>query len=575
MKRFLAMAVVLVMTLVLLAAGTALAYTPGEYTATAKGNNGPVEVKVTFDADKITAVEVVKHSETAGIFETAFDTLPTLIVDGQTLNVDTVAGATVSSNALLAAVADAVKQAGGDPEALMGDKEAAPKAEDETLTADVVVVGGGAAGIAAALEAADAGAKVVLLEKLAHLGGNTLISGGLIYATGTTFQKDAAVEDSVDALVEYWYNRSGGSADKEFLTLVAEKSAGTIEWLIENGVELGNLSTSGISAVPRMIGTGVGGGGFILPLTEKLAERGVDVRLLTPATELLMDNGKVAGVVAVAQDGHVVTVESPRVVLATGGFDASEEMKRLYAPSAAGEVCFSSAGNEGDGIRMAQAAGAATVFKDGVIGLRATRPTSFGDPVNGLVWSPVLLVNAKGERILNESIDYPIYHSKLLEDGSSHFYLIFDESQMKAEQVKDLIPEGFAFAADSLEDLAKKTFMDEATFLATVRRYNALKGTTDADFGKAAALMTGVGEGPYVALRVIPVTIGTLGGIKVDMDMRVLDDQGEPIENLFAAGACANGDFFGREYPASGTSIQMCFTTGRIAGANAAEEKAE
>ncbi len=570
MKRFWATTMALIMTLVLLMGSTAYAYTPGEYTATAEGNNGPIEVKVTFDAEAITAIEVVKHSETAGIYETALETLPQLIVEGQTLNVDTIAGATASSQALLAAVEDAVRQAGGDPNALMGDTEAAPKAEDEVVTADVVVVGGGAAGIAAALEAADAGAKVVLLEKLAHLGGNTLISGGLIYATGTTFQQEAAVEDSVDALVEYWYNRSGASADKAFLTLVAEKSAGTIDWLIENGVALSNLATSGISEVPRMVGTGVGGGGFILPLTEKLAERGVDVRLSTPATELLMDNGKVAGVVAVAQDGHIVTVESPRVVIATGGFDASEQMKRMYAPSASGEVCFSSPGNKGDGIRMAMDAGADTVFKGGTIGLRATRPTSFGDPANGLVWSPVLLVNARGERILNESIDYPIYHSKLVEDGSSHFYLIFDDSQMKADQVTDLIAEGFAFTADTLEALAHKTFMDEGTFLSTVRRYNALKGTTDADFGKAPALMTGVGEGPYVALRVIPVTIGTMGGIKVDMDMRVLDAQGAPIDNLFAAGACANGDFFGTEYPASGTSIQMCFTTGRIAGANAA-----
>lgn len=570
MKRCMATVAALVMTLMLLLGSTALAYTPGVYTGTADGHNGPMEVKVTFDAETITAIEVVNHTETAGIFEAAFETLPQQILQGQTLNVDAITGATFTSKALLAAVEDAVRQAGGDPNALMGDKEAAPKAEDEVLSADVVVVGGGAAGIAAALEAADAGAKVVLLEKLAHLGGNTLISGGLIYGTGTVFQEEAAVEDSVEALVEYWYNRSGGTADTAFLTLVAEKSAGTIAWLVENGVTLGNLSTSGISAVPRMVGTGEGGGGFILPLTEKLAERGVEVRLLTPATELLMKDGQVAGVVAMAQDGHSVTVESPRVVLATGGFDASEEMKRLYAPSASGEVCFSSPGNEGDGIRMAQAAGADTVFKDGVIGLRATRPTSFGDAANGLVWSPVLLVNAKGERILNESIDYPIYHSKLLEDGSSHFYLIFDSTQLKAAQVEELLSEGYAFTADSLEALADKTFMDESTFLAAVRRYNALKGTTDADFGKAAALMTGVGEGPYVALRVIPVTIGTLGGIKVDMDMHVLDAQGAPIANLFAAGACANGDFFGTEYPASGTSIQMCFTTGRIAGANAA-----
>ena len=567
MKRTGAILTVLTMIFMLLF-GTTLAYTPGEYTATAQGNNGPVEVKVTLDADRIIAVKVTKHSETPGIFETVFDTLPQQIVEKQTLAPDTITGATVSRQALLDAVADAIVQAGGNPEALKDST--APVAEDEALTADVVVVGGGAAGIAAALEAHDAGAKVILLEKLAHLGGNTLISGGLIYGTGHTFQKEAGVEDSVEALVEYWYNRSGGTADKALLTLVAEKSADTIAWLVDNGVVLGNLGTAGISPVPRMVGTGKGGGGFILPLTEKLAERGITVKLETPATHLLTEDGRIVGVQAQAKDGHKVTVRSARVVLATGGFDASEQMKRKYAPCASGEVCFSSPGNEGDGIRMAQEVGAATVFKDSVIGLRATRPTSFGDPANGLVWSPVLLANAKGERILNEAVDYPIYHSKLVQDGSSHFYLIFDATQATAEQVAELIDQGFAFTADSLEALAAKTFMDEGIFLNTVRRYNELKGTPDADFGKDAALMTGVGEGPYVALRVIPTTIGTMGGIKIDLDMRVLDTNGAPIDNLFAAGACANGDFFGREYPASGTSIQMCFTTGRIAGKNAA-----
>ena len=106
-----------------------------------------------------------------------------------------------------------------------------------------------------------------------------------------------------------------------------------------------------------------------------------------------------------------------------------------------------------------------------------------------------------------------------------------------------------------------------------MERYNELKGQEDADFGKAAAAMTGVGDGPYYALRIRPATIGTLGGIKIDLDMHVVKEDGSLVPNLYAAGACANGEFFYREYPASGTSIQMCFTTGRIAGTNAAEGK--
>lgn len=569
MKKCLALILSLMLVL---GAMPAIAYEAGEYIASAKGNNGPVEVKVVMNEGAIEDIVIVAHAETAGICEPAFDRIPQAIIDGQTLAVDVVSGATNTSKAVIDAVADCVTQAGGDPAAMTGQAEAAPVAEDETIECDVIVVGGGAAGLGAAANAADAGASVTLFEKLSHTGGNTLISGGLIYSTGTSFQQEAGVEDSVEALVEYWQTRAEGHADEALLTLVAEQSAGTIEWLMENGVELGNLGTSGTSPVPRMLATNGGGSGFILPMTEAVKARGVDIRLETPVTQLLTDEtGKVVGVEARAMDGHVVTAMAKGgVVLATGGFDASEEMKRKYAPVAADQICYSSVGNEGDGINMAIELGADTVFHNGVIGLRGILPTSFADPANGFVWMPYLLVNAKGERILDETLDYPIYHTKLTEDGSNHFYLIFDATQAIPESFAELAEAGYAFTGDTLEALAEATFMDEATFLATVARYNELKGQEDVDFGKAAAAMAGVGDGPYWAVRVVPTTIGSLGGIKIDLETRVLRPDGQAIEGLFAAGACANGDFFYKEYPASGTSIMMCFTTGRIAGTNAA-----
>lgn len=550
----------------------ALAYTPGEYTASADGMNGPVEVTVTFDETSIVSVEVGENSETAGIGDAAIERLPGAIVDGQTLALEAVSGATFTSKAILAAVEDCVAQAGGDAAALKSASgETAPAAADETLTYDVVVVGGGAAGIGAAYNAKDAGASVLLLEKQSHLGGNTLISGGLIYATGTSFQQEAGVEDSVEALVDYWYERAEGNANRDFLTLVAERSNDTVEWLQASGVELTGPSTAGTSDVPRMLDTGMGGSGFILPMTETIEKLGVDIRYDTPAVALLTDDsGAVTGVEATAADGHKVTVHAKSVVLATGGFDGDQEMMRKYAPSFADEFFYANAGNTGDGIKMAQSVGAATVFKDGVIGLRGSRPTSFADPQNGFIWMPYLMVDQNGARFVNESADYPIIHSEMVKTGSHHFFLIFDGTQGSAEMFSTLLDEGYAFTADTLEELAAVTFMDKDTFLATVERYNALKGQEDEDFGKAAAAMAGVGDGPYFAVRVMPATIGTLGGIKIDLDMHVLDTEGAIIPGLYAAGATANGDFFNKVYPASGTSIMMCFTTGRIAGTNAA-----
>ena len=569
MKKLLSLVLALCM---LCMAASALAYTAGDYTATGAGLNGPIEVTVTFDADKIVDIKIGAHSETPGISDPAFAKVPAAIIAGQTLAVDVVAGATFTSNGILEAVEAAVVAAGGDVAALKSTGAAeVVVAEDEVLTYDVVVIGGGAAGIAAASEAKDNGASVILLEKQAGLGGNTIISGGIVYATGTQAQKDAGVEDSVEALVDYWFQRAEGNANKDMLTMVAEKSNTTIEWLQAGGVELGNLGPTGLSPVPRALYTSNGGGsGFIVPLAEMIKSKGIDIRTETPAVALLTDaTGAVVGVEAVAADGHKVTVNAKSVVIATGGFDGSQAMMRKYSPEYADELFYAAAGNTGDGINMAIEVGADTVFKGGVIGLRGILPTSFADPTNGLVWMPYLMVNEIGERFVNESTDYPVIHTALAKQH--HAYLIFDASQLPVAAVAGLIDEGYAFAGETLEALADAMKVDEATFLATVARYNELKGQEDVDFGKPAAAMTGVGEGPYCAVRVRPATIGTMGGIKVDLDMHVLKADGSIIPGLYAAGACANGDFFYKEYPASGTSIMMCFTVGRIAGENAAQ----
>jgi len=569
MKKLLSLVLALCM---LCMAASALAYTAGDYTATGAGLNGPIEVTVTFDADKIVDIKIGAHSETPGISDPAFAKVPAAIIAGQTLAVDVVAGATFTSNGILEAVEAAVVAAGGDVAALKSTGAAeVVVAEDEVLTYDVVVIGGGAAGIAAASEAKDNGASVILLEKQAGLGGNTIISGGIVYATGTQAQKDAGVEDSVEALVDYWFQRAEGNANKDMLTMVAEKSNTTIEWLQAGGVELGNLGPTGLSPVPRALYTSNGGGsGFIVPLAEMIKSKGIDIRTETPAVALLTDaTGAVVGVEAVAADGHKVTVNAKSVVIATGGFDGSQAMMRKYSPEYADELFYAAAGNTGDGINMAIEVGADTVFKGGVIGLRGILPTSFADPTNGLVWMPYLMVNEIGERFVNESTDYPVIHTALAKQH--HAYLIFDASQLPVAAVAGLIDEGYAFAGETLEALADAMKVDEATFLATVARYNELKGQEDVDFGKPAAAMTGVGEGPYCAVRVRPATIGTMGGIKVDLDMHVLKADGTVIPGLYAAGACANGDFFYKEYPASGTSIMMCFTVGRIAGENAAQ----
>lgn len=560
MKRLFAL--FLVLCLACMGTAAMAEYADGTYTGTGNGNNGPISVTVTIENGQIVSVEIGDNAETPEISGPAFEAIPAAIVEAQSAEVDSVAGATNSSRGVMEAVTDALVQAGGEVPVTR-------------LDADVIVVGGGAAGMGAASNAADAGATVLLFEKQSHLGGNTMLSGGYVYATGTQDQKDAGVEDSVEDLVAYWQMRAEGHADEALLTLVAENSNDTVEWLRANGVELVFAGPTGTSPVPRALITGVGGTGLTTPVENALrAKEGVQICLNTPVTGLLTDeSGKVVGVTAQGADGSLYEAYAKGgVVLATGGFDASEEMKRAYAPSIADEICYSNAGNTGDGIRYAMEVGAATLFHDGVIGLRGIRNTSFADPLLSPIWMTTLLVDSQGNRFCDESSDYPVLHTRLKENGSRYFYLIADAAQAAPmmEIIEALAAENYAFCADTLEELAVVTWMDEETFTATVARYNELTGQEDADFGKAAELMTGIGEGPYYAIREVPTTIGSLGGICINTDTEVLKPDGTTVEGLFAAGACANGQLFYREYPASGTSIMMCFTLGRIAGTNAA-----
>ena len=545
--------------------------TPGSYEVSIYGHNGIIVMEVETSETAITNVTVKENAETAGIGDTAFDQIIPAVIEQQSLNVDAVTGATVTSTAIISGITEAINMAGGNPDDFMKTAEDSTPGQTIEKQADVVVVGSGAAGMAAALEARRAGASVIVLEKLPHTGGNTCICGGIIYGTGSDIQAANGLEgDSAEALAAYWLERAEGNADPEMLKFVAERSGETIDWLVENGVEFNpKLTAPGTAGVLRGIKTPNGGVGLITPIINKAQEEGVEILLNTAAIELTVKDGSVCGVTAVSGK-DTVKVSAKAVVLACGGFDADYEMAKKYSPDLASEVSYASPGNVGDGIAMAEAVGADTVFKGGMIGFRAVPGVTYRDPINGLRTANCLSVTEKGERYTSEAIDYPIFYKNMKETGSSIFYSIFD-STAPNETLDKAVEGGFAFKADTIEELAKTVGIPEAALIASVNRYNELcaKGA-DEDFGKAAEKMVALTTAPYYALKVVPASIGSMGGLKIDLNAHVLDKNGTPIPGLFAAGAVANGDFFYQTYPASGSSIQMCFTFGRVAGQQAA-----
>ena len=228
MKR-LVLVTVLALVLALAAAGLA-EYTPGTYEASAFGQNGQVPVKTTFTEDKIIRIEIGENVETPGVSDWPIALMPHRIITEQSLAVDTVSGATRTSNAILNAVKDCAQQAGGDVEALTAAPEKAPAADIEE-TADVIVVGGGGAGLAAAVAATDKGASVILIEKTGFLGGNSIVSGGIYNAADPELQGPLGIEDSPEFHAQQTWEGGDKVADYELVQTLCLKALDGFPWL--------------------------------------------------------------------------------------------------------------------------------------------------------------------------------------------------------------------------------------------------------------------------------------------------------------------------------------------------------
>lgn len=342
---------------------SASGYTAGTYSASAPGNNGPVTVEVTFSESEIVSVEIKEHSETAGICEAPFERIPAAIISGQTLNVDTVSGATNASNAVIEAVADCVQQAGVDVEALKNMASAEKDLVKEELSCDVVVVGAGAAGSAAALSAAQSGAKVILIEKTSSPSGAGTMAGAL-FATNSDLQIEAGNEVDPEWYYETYIKDSSYFANARLVSTIISESSETVNWLVKNDVNLVSLKSGHGSQYAHVDfpatahGYVDGGTAAITNLCDKVKEAGSEVMFDTVGKELIFnEDGTVGGVIAETVDGRELHILAGSVVIATGGFGGNAEMMAEIFGEKAGTGLIAS--NTGDGIKMAWSAGAA------------------------------------------------------------------------------------------------------------------------------------------------------------------------------------------------------------------------
>lgn len=542
----------------------------GSYEGTGKGHGGDVKVTVEVKDHAITAVLVSEHQETPGIADKPLEAVPQRIIDAQSLSVDTISGATETSMAILTGAEEALKAAGADMELLKAASESQREAQHIEREADIVIVGGGVAGLTAAVEASTTGLDVVLIEKMGMLGGSTSLSGGKILAAGSVFQKEQGIEDTPKAFYDFMIGMGDGLVNEDRLKMIAEGSAANIDWLMEQGVEFsGEIDTPNPAMKPNRgltVASG-SGAGFITPLEEVAVKQGVEIMLETRGTKLLTDeSGAVIGVEALQASGDTITFHAEAVILATGGYDRNEEVKQQYSPTYANSRTNVGAGNTGDGLIMAREIGANIIGNDSAI----AQIMPYGAAARDMFTFAGLYVSVKGERFMDESCPRPVRTPIVLrETKAPEFYMIIDKKH-ETEGIQTAVKDGTAFKADTLEELAQAAGMDPELLVKSVERYNELKAKgNDEDFGKAMELLEPIQEAPFYAVHCNMNTAGTFGGPQTDLEAQVLDTEGNVIPGLYAAGEVSSGDLINKEYPGSGMAIQTFVTMGRIAGRNA------
>ncbi|WP_326907296.1 FAD-dependent oxidoreductase [Sedimentibacter sp. MB31-C6] len=559
-------------------------YKAGTYTSTATGNNGDISVEVVFDNTSIKSVKVLEHSETAGLSDAPIERIPQEVVEGQTLVVDAVTGATNTSNAILVAIEDCVNQAGGNVEALKA--KASSDEADKTVTelnTDVVIVGAGGTGLAAAYSAHENNANVIVLEKLASIGGSTGLSGGGISANDTRFQREEGIEDSKESWMDLWKERQATSnpdsiyPDYDFVDKFMDEAVITTEWLVDNvGHEYGSVEGFGLDPVrrihfPKRDGDVQGGSLLIQNIEKSVLGEGIEILTETPATELLTnEDGDVVGVVAEGKDGKLI-INAEKVILAAGGYAKNDELLERFIPELAGSAELSAAtpGSTGDGILMAEKVGAALYEDPWVIGLGVASKIN-GTSSLGMDWTK-MYVNGDGERFANEQMHYAIATNKIVEQDIT--WAILDSNDVNVSLIESLeaaMPTEEAVKADTFEALAEAMGVNVDTFVENMNSYNEGTKTDNDEMGKEKEYLVAVEKAPYYAVKLYPKTMGTFAGVKTDENFQVLREDNSVIKNLYAGGECANKVMYNQVYM-SGSAVQFALTSGRIAGEHAAQ----
>ncbi|MBO9652230.1 MAG: flavocytochrome c [Variovorax sp.] len=454
------------------------------------------------------------------------------------------------------------------------------------LETGFVISGGGAAGFAAALEAAQRGGEVLLLEKMDEIGGSSAMSGGCLAFAGTDLQKAAGVEDSNALLKRDLLEVGQHQNDEALVDAYVGAQLQTYEWLRAQGVEFSpSIDASSGQSVPRV--HTVDPADMVRTLAARCRETGrVRVLMGTRATRLLRrdDSSPVTGLVAEGPESALEIHAREGVLLASGGFCRNAEMVNQFAPHYAEAVFVGGEGNVGDGLRMAWKLGADLRDMAYIKGTFGKHPTDTHNSHSCLaVYKGAIAVNQDGKRFVDESVSYKLLGDAVMAQPYHTGYQIFDQPIFESgdDRVRILdfnrrMEEGLVIKADTLEALARQIEVPWDTLRATIERYNqAVDAGNDEEFRRTALVhrhgaLRRIEQGPFYAYPSTAAVFGTYCGVRVDPGMRVIDVFGAPIEGLYAAGEMVGG-FHGGAYM-TGSALGKAVVFGRLAARSVVRE---
>ena len=547
------------------AAAPATGVQDGKYVTRALGHENYIYIETTFRGGAIAGCKCLRNDETEGVGTYPCKTLPARILEAQSVNVDTMSGATISSIAIQAAVREAIEKAGGDPS--VDFAESAPTAwvaPELPAESDVVVVGAGTSGLICAARLLEMGYSVTVLEKQDIPGGSMGMTYGGVAAAGSELQANYSLGrhegnalydvDAMLAVLAYYINPDNDKYDgaMPFQTAMYHTSGKLVDWLHSIGVGFYTMGVNSAYGITPYLAPGCyeGGCGFAMEfLVDRVGALGGQIAYGMKATSLVQDeSGAVTGVVAEGRDGAAVTLSARATVLATGGYGASQDMLEKYSPAYAGYVFNCAPGSRGEGIEMGVAAGAAVECTDRSLGAFLSTDGSDG------AWfelafmyqtTPGIMVNANGDQFGNiSSNNHGVMAAALMNpDNGGRFYHVFDESAAVTTKKNDtwgfdtyqaIFDRGLVQHFDSLEEAAEA--LDLPDLAATVEKNNEVSLTGEPDeWGRKVVPFIDTREGVYL-VSVLPTFYLTTGGLAIDTATHVLREDGSAIANLYAAG---------------------------------------